>query len=213
MLFGLKRKDSDRMRWYLTVVRQSDGSVIVSPGGVEGRSYRLAKTDIDAYVDWASRYYKKQDRFNKLVGIILLPVCFAIFYAYSKYTLLIFVLIFVWFFLATQLALRAFEAVFPDVSPSSDSQKWQRFRLVMLVSIPRWFCFLSVTILSPVWVGSILMLLGSANTNGHAVYPGDEIITSLLLSVITLWSGYLLVENFGSGAVTVGLSASAIATA
>ncbi len=66
----------------------------------------------------------------------------------------------------------------------------------MLVSLPRWFCFLSVTILWPVWVGSILMLLGSADTNGHAVYPGDEIIMSLVFSVITLWSGYLLVEHF-----------------
>ena len=59
MSFGLKRKDRDRVQWYLTVMRQSDGSAIVSPGGVEGRSYRLAITDIDAYFDWASRYYKK----------------------------------------------------------------------------------------------------------------------------------------------------------
>ncbi len=106
MSFGLKRKDRDRVQWYLTVMRQSDGSAIVSPGGVEGRSYRLAKTDIDAYFDWASRYYKKQDRINKIVGIILLLLYFAISYAYSKdsllyalwYALLFFIPIFIWFF-------------------------------------------------------------------------------------------------------------------
>lgn len=196
MFSMFRRKNRDRMRWFLTVARQADGGAIVSPGSVYGRSYRLADGELDRYVDWVTQYYKRQIRIGIASGIIMYAACLVVFIMYIEQGWLFFICIAVWLLFILQHALRSFETAFPGASRARDPGKWQRKRLTILVLTPRWFCLFIAIFLSSYYVPLVIFSAVWRDTIVDAVGTSNAIMLYLMLLALTLFYIYLSVEHF-----------------
>jgi hypothetical protein len=200
MFFKSRRKNRDRRLRYLTVVRRADSSAIVSPGGIIvpvgifGRSYLLSENELESYLAWESQYRKRAFLLSWPIGIVFILILILLMVAAPEYDVLI---LFVGtgglIFFIVQWATRSFRTRFPDAPRVRDSGKWQRFTLVMLATMPRWFCVFVFIFFS---VLAVVPLAGAISGSNVFDPMGDVIVTSLGHYSFLLYLGYLTVEHF-----------------
>ena len=213
------RFDIYEMLRYVTIAPQPDGSIIVSPGGALGDTYRLDEKELGPYVAWASEDRKKQDRRGWLFTVVLLLTIFLILFTYPTYARFTYLTYdwftyrtFIWLPISTvfgfiwagflfwfpfenQRTTRSFQAAFPDAPPWRDESRWRRWTIALLVFHPRWFHILgSVICMWMVWekAGSLAL---NASTYSVAGITSDLLLGGMVAVIGTL-NVYLTVEQF-----------------
>ena len=119
-----RRKNRDRIMRYLTTARQADGSAVVSPGGIIGRSYSLPENELESYLAWESQFRKRVFLLGLPIGIAFILILILLMVAYPGYDGFLLVGIGVWLFFIIRWATRPFRTRFPDAPRVRDSGKW-----------------------------------------------------------------------------------------
>lgn len=205
------RFDIYEMLRYVTIAPQPDGSIIVSPGGALGDTYRLDEKELGPYVAWASGDRKKGNRRGWLFTVVLLLTIFLILFTYPTYAWdspptvvwlaistffgLFWAGFLIWFPFENQRTTRSFQAAFPDAPPRRDDSRWRRWTIALLVFHPRWLHILgSVICMWMVWekAGSLAL---NASTYSVAGITSDLLLVGMVAVIGTL-NVYLTVEQF-----------------
>ena len=141
-----QKQTLDRNRRYLTIARQADGGIVVSPGGVFSRSFHLTEDELEPYLAWEARHHKKQMRIAWLVGIVAILIVLLLTVRYPGYGGVFIIGIGVWVSANNKWAVRSFGARFPDSPRARDGDKWRRFANLMLAGLPWWLCIVGAVL-------------------------------------------------------------------
>ena len=211
MSFSPPRFDIYEMLRYVTIAPQPDGSIIVSPGGALGDTYRLDEKELGPYVAWASEDRKKGNRRGWLFTVVLLLTIFLILFTYPTYARftpptvvwlafstfvgLLWAGFLIYIPFESQRTTRSFQAAFPDAPPWRDESRWRRWTIALLVFHPRWVHILgSVICIWLVWekAGSLALNASTYSIAGIA----SDLLSGGTMAVIGTLCVYLTVEQF-----------------
>ncbi len=166
----LSRLDRSEMRFRAAhIVKCPDRSAIVYPDGVLGRGKYLTTSQLTAYLaerdQRLQRFIKFQNQYRLLTWLLLFIILFSLVLSSNKGVILVTVLaaiplLVVALFWTRYRTVKLFARLFPQAPHATDTGRYQRWILVMLISseFSLWRCSIIMAVFLVILASSILAL-------------------------------------------------------